>query len=146
MNSNNFKLNSNHHKLECIHNQRANYANFTHTPTAITECNRCGMKNYDGTLYECYGCRYTYCIFCVPQDPVFVIDFADFIPIFCDVICKDIYMRKVHPTKKDCDECHMIWDKSEYERKCSECRNGICKKCGDRYKEEDHKHLDWENP
>jgi hypothetical protein len=61
-------------------------------------------------------------------------------------MCKDAYMRKVHPKKKDCDECHMIWDAEEYERKCSECRNGICKKCSKRYVDDKHKHLDWEDP
>jgi hypothetical protein len=141
-------VNTDETKLHAIHYQRSNYANSTKLPSAIDECERCGMRNYHGTLYKCYGCDIVYCIFCVGLDPIFVFEYGEFIAIFCEVNCKDKYMRMTHPDMKDCDECHMMWPKGEYTKICEECMNGVCSKCKKRIeaKEFDHKHLDWEDP
>ena len=141
-------INTDFNRLQAIHNQRNNYANWTHKPTAIEECERCGLRNYHSYLYKCYGCEVLYCMTCIPEDPVYVIDYGDFIPIFCDVVCKNIYMKAKHPELTDCDECHMMWPENEYKKKCSDCRNGVCEKCTSAISDGkfQHTHLDWEDP
>ena len=141
-------INNDDTKLQCIHNQRACFANWTHRPSAIEECDRCGMKSYHGYLYKCYGCETLYCMVCIPEDPVFIFEYGDFIAIFCDVPCKKRYMDETHPELVDCDECHMMWPSLQYEKMCKECINGVCSKCRTRIQQGKyvHKHLDWEDP
>jgi hypothetical protein len=136
-------------QLVNIHHQRPNYAYWSKTPTAINECQRCGMKNYHSYLFRCYGCNILYCCTCTADDPVFLFEYGDFIPIFCEVECKERYMRKHHDSLSDCDECHMMWPKFQYKNSkiCDECVNGVCDKCRDKIEKAKitHSHLDWED-
>ena len=144
----NGSINTDEKKLQAIHYQRSNYACWTKMPSAIGECERCGMRNYHGTLYKCYRCDIVHCLFCVGQDPIFVLEYGEFIPIFCEINCKENHMKKNHPDLTDCDECHMMWPSKEYTKKCKDCLNGVCSKCSERIYRGDfnHTHLDWMDP
>ena len=141
-------LNNDDVRLVAIHNQRANYANWTHIPNAIEECERCGMRNPHSYLYKCYGCETLYCLTCVSFDPIFVLEYAEYVAIFCETDCKKRYMSREHPDLNDCDECHMMWPLKEYKKLCKECLNGVCEKCTEKISQGtiNHKHLDWEDP
>jgi hypothetical protein len=146
--SENQSVNTDETKLHAIHYQRFNYANSTKMPSAIDECERCGMRNYHGTMYKCYACDIVHCLFCVAIDPIFIFEHGEFVAIFCEVNCKDRYMRTTHADLKDCDECHMMWEKDEYSKICANCLNGVCNKCKVRIDDGKftHTHLEWEDP
>jgi hypothetical protein len=144
----NGSINTDDTKLQAIHYQRSNYTYWTKLPLAIDECERCGLRNYHGTLYKCYNCDIVHCLICVGIDPIFVIEYGDFIPIFCETECKDRYMKQEHAGLSDCDECHMMWPSDEYKKRCQKCLNGVCSKCTKRIDQGEfhHTHLDWEDP
>ena len=80
-------LNNDDVRLIAIHNQRANYANWTHNPNAVQECQRCGMRCYHSYLFKCYGCEILYCI-TYKSRPIFSLEYADYVAIFCETDCK----------------------------------------------------------
>jgi hypothetical protein len=132
---------------EEIHLQRIVLASLSKEPTMLDVCQRCERTNNHAQLYKCYGCDVVYCMGCTSIDPVFVFEYGGYTATFCGWLCKHKYMTKHHKLMKDCDECHVICPSYDCEEKiCSECMNGVCRRCKKRIEEGKvkHSHLDWD--
>ena len=140
-------VNTNFNCLQTVVYQRSNFANWTKSPREYEDCERCGSYNYHAYLYRCYGCDVLHCSGCIAPDPVFIYEFGDFISIFCCVECKNHYVKDKHKEFLDCEECHVIWEASQFKKICEKCENGVCMGCYIKIDQEKmtHTHLDWED-